>query len=201
MLMSASAHRSKPRLATHRAVPTLLIVDDEAHIRRSLVRVLSDQSFRVIEVACAEAALEVLRRESVQVIVADHNMAGMTGLDLLRSVRLRHPTVVRMMLTANDDVDVCVRAINLGEVHRLVRKPWKDDELCCTVRQAFEHAALEHELRILRKQARRQLADLRELEALHPGILSVRRDETGAINLESNESCDEASGRLVRDVS
>jgi DNA-binding NtrC family response regulator len=166
------------------AMPTLLLVDDEASMRRSLKRTLDDEPYKIIEAASAQAALEILASEPVHVILSDHNMPGMCGLDLLRMVKLRHSSVVRMMVTANDEFDVAVRAINLGEVSRLIRKPWDDDELCCSVRQAFEQAALEREVKQLRRQARRHLADLAELERRHPGIATINRDSRGAILLD-----------------
>jgi DNA-binding NtrC family response regulator len=172
--------------------PTLLIVDDEAGMRRSLRRALDDEPYTIIEAESADAALALLRTRTIHVVLSDHNMPGMTGLDFLRTVRLRHSSVVRMICTASDEFDVAVRAINLGEVSRFIRKPWDDDELRCAVRQAFEHAALEREVRRLRLQGRRQHAALLELETRYPGIAAIRRDTTGAIVLDELPEDNEA---------
>ena len=170
-------------LAT-RGIPTLLIVDDEDSMRRTLKRAIDEEPYAVIEASSAQMALEILAKETVHVILSDHNMPGMVGLDLLRMVKLRHSSVVRMMVTANDEFDVAVRAINLGEVSRFIRKPWDDDELRCSIRQAFEQAALEREVKQLRRQARRHLAELGELEKRYPGIATINRDARGAIVVE-----------------
>jgi DNA-binding NtrC family response regulator len=175
---------SKKPTDAPQAMPTLLIVDDEAPMRRSLRRCLADEGYRILEASSAEEALKILSVESVHVVLSDHNMPGMCGLDLLRTIRLRHPKLVRMIVTANREFDTAVRAINLGEVSRFVCKPWNDDELACSVRQAFEQAALERELRKLRAHAKRTVDELRTLEQRHPGITTLRRDGDGAIVVE-----------------
>lgn len=164
--------------------PTLLIVDDEKPMLRALKRSLADEGYRLLEANDAEEALKILAATPVHVVLSDHNMPGMCGLDLLRMIRLRHPNVIRMICTANREFEVAVRAINLGEVSRFVCKPWEDDELVCSVRMAFEQAAAERELRILRKHAKKTVDELRSLESAHPGITSLRRDGEGAIVID-----------------
>lgn len=176
---------------THAPVPTLLVVDDERATRRSLVRALEDEPYRIVEADSGEAALSLLGERPVHVVLSDHQMPGMTGLDLLRHVKLRRPDVARLMVTANDEFETAVRAINLGEVSRFIRKPWDDEEMRCSIRRAFEQVALEREVRKLRAQAKKQLATLRELEARHPGIGTVQRDERGAVLIEAELDADE----------
>jgi two-component system probable response regulator PhcQ len=175
--MNTKAHPVAPTSG----MPTILIVDDEAPMRRAILRALDDAPYRFLQAASGEEALEILGKEKVHVVLSDHNMPGMSGLDLLRMIRLRHSEVVRMICTANHDFETAVRAINLGEVSRFISKPWDDEELRCSVRIAFETAAVEREVRQLRTQARRQLSELRDLEKRYPGIGSVTRDRDGAI--------------------
>jgi len=163
--------------------PTLLIVDDERTMRKALMRTLSDVA-NTIEAESAEEALQILATVQVDVVLSDQDMPGMCGLDLLRMVRLRWPLVQRLIVTASHDFEVAVRAINLGEVSRFVSKPWRDDEICCSVLQAIEHAALEREVHELREQVRRTRATLLELERTYPGITMLRTDGEGAILLD-----------------
>lgn len=163
--------------------PTLLIVDDERTTRRAMSRALSDIA-PIVEAESADEALQILQSQPIHVILSDHDMPGMTGMDLLRMVRLRWPLIQRLVITASHDFDVAVRAINLGEVSRFVTKPWHDDELRCSVQQAFEHADLEREVHRLREQVRKQRSMLDELERNHPGITQLKRDARGAIVLD-----------------
>lgn len=170
--------------------PTLLIVDDDRNARTAMARELDDLC-TVVTAESAEDALQLLGHRVVHVVLSDHDMPGMCGLDLLRNVKLRWPLVQRLMITASDDFQVAVRAINLGEVSRFVTKPWREDELRCSVRQALDHAALELEVRALREQARRHHARLGELERRFPGITQLRRDTSGAILLDELDTLDE----------
>lgn len=163
--------------------PTLLIVDDERTTRRAMARALSDVA-PIVEAESAEEALQILASRPISVLLSDHDMPGMSGMDLLRMVRLRWPLIQRLVITASHDFDVAVRAINLGEVARFVTKPWQDDELRCSVQQALEHAELEREVHRLREQVRKQRSMLDDLERAHPGITQLKRDARGAILLE-----------------
>ncbi len=164
--------------------PTLLLVDDETAVRQTMLRTLERESCRVVQAASAVEAMQVLKETPVHVVLSDHNMPGLTGLELLRFIKNSFPEIVRVIITASNDFDMAVQAINLGEVSRFVRKPWVDGELCSVIRQCFEQAALVREVGKLRALARKQSAEMQELEQRHPGILDVRRDSSGAILLD-----------------
>ena len=82
---------------------TVMLVDDDAAVLHALHRALRDLPYRVIVHDCAATALDRLADESVDVVVLDHNMPGMAGLELLRRLRVDHPCVVRVMLTGQAD--------------------------------------------------------------------------------------------------
>jgi putative nucleotidyltransferase with HDIG domain len=87
----------------------------------------------------------------------------MSGVDLLAAVRERQPDLVRMMLTGYTEMDVAVEAINRGEIYRLITKPWNDEELKATLRQAFDHFDLKHEIRRLNQVTREQNLKLQDM--------------------------------------
>ncbi|HZX95053.1 MAG TPA: response regulator [Myxococcales bacterium] len=127
----------------------VLVVDDEAAVRAALKRVLEQHGWSVLCVATAEEGLLLLRRLPVQVILSDQNMPGLSGIDLLKLVQVRHPAVVRILMTADRDPEVPVRSINESEVYRFIRKPWDDADLCTVVSLAFAVARQEQEKRDL----------------------------------------------------
>jgi DNA-binding NtrC family response regulator len=118
----------------------VLIVDDEANIRQALQRLL--HGCQVFTASNADVALRILEREEMDVLITDHRMPGMTGLDLVRFVRGRWPKTLRMMLTGQTDVRLAMDAINQGEMYRFLMKPWDDLELKLEVHFAFERIAL-----------------------------------------------------------
>lgn len=72
----------------------------------------------------------MLKQTSFDAIVSDYSMgAESDGLDLLNHVKLLYPEMVRFLVTANRDLDIAVRAVNEGAVHRYFLKPWNEDQL------------------------------------------------------------------------
>jgi putative nucleotidyltransferase with HDIG domain len=111
----------------------------------------------------ASEAVELLAQHPAQVVVTDQRMPEMSGVDLLSAVRERHPDVVRMMLTGYTEINVAVDAINRGEIFRLITKPWNDDELRATIRQAFDHFDLKREIKRLNQVTREQNFKLQDM--------------------------------------
>jgi len=117
--------------------PLVLYVDDE-RANRIVFEESLKSDFRIKVVENAKSALEVLDREEVAVVVSDIRMPEVDGLELLRMVKERHPTSIRMVVTAYSDVDPILRAINEGLVARYIVKPWDRDELVQVLRWATE---------------------------------------------------------------
>jgi response regulator RpfG family c-di-GMP phosphodiesterase len=142
---------------------TVLFVDDEVNILKALQRLLRHDEMNVLCAPRATEALEILERTAVQAVVTDQRMPEMTGVDLLSKVRERQPDVVRMLLTGYTEMDVAVDAINRGQVYRLITKPWNDDELRATIRQAFDHWELKNEIKRLNQVTREQNFRLQDM--------------------------------------
>ena len=142
---------------------TVLFVDDEVNILKALQRLLRSEHMNVLCASRAQEALELLDKQPCQVVVTDQRMPEMSGVDLLSQVRQRFPDIVRMMLTGYTEMDVAVDAINRGEIYRLITKPWNDDELRATIRQAFDHSDLKNEIKRLNQVTREQNFKLQDM--------------------------------------
>ena len=142
---------------------TILFVDDEVNILKALQRLLRTEDMNVLCASRAAEALELLEKHPTQVVVTDQRMPEMSGVDFLAHVRERQPDIVRMMLTGYTEMKVAVDAINRGEIYRLITKPWNDDELRATVRQAFDHADLKAEIKRLNQITREQNFKLQDM--------------------------------------
>ncbi len=152
-----------------RAESTLLLVEDDESARRALHRVLRRARCRVLDASDAVAAIAILEREPVQAIVSDHRLPGMTGIELLRTVKERWPHVQRVLLTGHADAAAIEEAVNRSELFRFVWKPWDDAHLLITVQSAIDQFwTLEENDRLTRELAARN-AELermnRELDA------------------------------------
>jgi len=142
---------------------SVLFVDDEPNILKSLQRLLRPEEMNVLCASTGMEALEILDKTPVQVFVTDQRMPEMSGVDLLSAVRERHPEIIRMMLTGFTEIKIAVEAINQGEIYRLITKPWNDDELRATIRQAFEQADLKNEIKRLNRVTREQNFKLQDM--------------------------------------
>jgi CheY-like chemotaxis protein len=103
----------------------ILIVDDEPVFLSGLFG-LFGEIYAIFTATNAETALEILAREKeIGVIVTDYRMPGMDGLTLLVRVKALHPHIVRVLMTAYADMTLVVRALNEGEIHRFIAKPYR----------------------------------------------------------------------------
>ncbi len=123
---------------------SLLIVDDEAPNLQKLKRTFIGE-YQVLEARSGEEALDILRNRAVSAIITDQRMPGLSGVELLRrSLELR-PDVVRIVLTGYTEVEDLMDAINRGQVHRYITKPWEPFGLQQCVRQELERLELQRE--------------------------------------------------------
>jgi two-component system response regulator HupR/HoxA len=166
--------------------PTVLIVDDEPRVLDSLEAILAAE-FRVLRAEGGPAALALLAREPVAVIITDYRMPGMTGVELLRQSQDVQPDALRIVLTAYTDVDSLMEAVNTGRIYHFVPKPWDPKALMVVVRRAVErhelveeNVRLKDELELAYNALRRDTADARarplSFERLIGGDGGLRRE-------------------------
>ncbi|MCC6642014.1 MAG: response regulator [Deltaproteobacteria bacterium] len=173
---------------------SLLLVDDEVNVLRALRRVLRSEPIEVRTATRAAEALTMLDAHPAQVVVSDQRMPDATGVDLLATVRERHPDVIRLLLSAFTEVDTAIDAVNRGQVHRLIAKPWNDDELRVTLRQAFEQWDLTNEVHRLDRLTRAQNA---ELQALNRNLEAMVQDRTKQL-AQKNQDLRDAYVQTIR---
>lgn len=150
----------------------VLAVDDEPANRRAVQRALAEDC-RVLTAESGDAALALMAREPVALVIADQRMPGMSGAEFLAETVVRHPAVVRVVLTGYVDVDTLVEAINAGQVYHFLGKPWQARELRQVVRRGLESFAaaaervqLVDELRVACARAERESEQKTRLLAL-----------------------------------
>jgi signal transduction histidine kinase len=83
-------------------------------------------------------ALEIMRHHEIAVLLTDQRMPGMSGVELIEAVKTEYPDTIRMLVTAYSDIEAAIGAINRGQVHLYLRKPWEPVELKLTLTQARE---------------------------------------------------------------
>jgi len=163
---------------------TILIVDDEEKVRNALVRVLRSEGYRIFTASNSQEALTKLDEGKVDLVLADNQMPGVSGIELFFILKKRWPDTIRLLITGRADTEIAINAINKGEVYRFITKPWDPEELKVTIRQALEHHKLMRENQNLLQTVKRQANLLSDLERKHPGITELPRDEEGFYVIE-----------------
>jgi len=163
---------------------TVMFVDDEVNILKAIQRLLRHEPYQVLTASRPQEAIDLLARVEAQVVVSDQRMPEMCGVDLLSAVREQHSDMVRMMLTGFTEMNIAVEAINKGEIYRLITKPWNDDELKATLRQAFDHYDLKGEIRRLNHITREQNFKLQDMNRNLEGKVRERTKQLAEKNRE-----------------
>ncbi len=124
--------------------PSLMIVDDELHVRESLASWFTEDGYEVVTASSGKEALAILGRRHIDVVITDIKMPGMDGLELQRHIRNVDPDVVIILVTAYASVSTAVQALKEGAYDYLV-KPFDPEELSHVVEKACEKIRLKEE--------------------------------------------------------
>lgn len=154
----------------------VLYVDDDASNLAVFRAALSD-ALPLLTAGGGREALELLGQHEVAVLLTDQRMPGMTGVELMQQVRERWPDTARMLVTAYSDIDEAAAAINRGQVHHYVRKPWEPAALKALLEGARDNWLLKRQVDALQ-------VHLRETERVYSlGVVaaSVAHDLRGPL--------------------
>jgi DNA-binding NtrC family response regulator len=164
----------------------ILIVDDEAFIRENLERILAEDGYRPFSTDSGEAALRRIGEEEVDLVLLDLNLAGKSGLEVLRALREVDPEVLVIIITGYGTVESAVEALKLG-AYDYIKKPFKADAIRLIVRLALETQALRREVRALRREGQQGLpgADMvgssPQLVQIYRQVREVAKHETATV--------------------
>jgi response regulator RpfG family c-di-GMP phosphodiesterase len=115
----------------------LLVVDDEPDVCDSVHDLLRHE-FKVLKAPSAVEGARLMGENEVHIIMTDQRMPNVTGVDLLKNIRHRHPLSIRLLFTGFADLEAIIEAINHGHIFKFVKKPWQPDDLLSVVREAAQ---------------------------------------------------------------
>lgn len=140
--------------------PSILLVDDEPAVHRSVRREifywLAERNLSLVTAETGAQALEILadRHDSIELVVSDLKMPGMSGSDLLLEIHDRYPDIALILLTAYADVNEIRKAVSAA-IQSLILKPWETGHLITEMEKALR-------LRELTRENRRYLDEIRD---------------------------------------
>ncbi|MBE9547515.1 MAG: response regulator [Proteobacteria bacterium] len=144
---------------------TLLFVDDEESITKSLQRTFRKEGYEIHTALGGQEGLDLIKEagKPFSLIISDQRMPGMTGAQFLEKARKILPHAMRILLTGYSDMDAIIDAVNKGEIHKYMTKPWNDEDIVLQVRHVLEQYELiveNRRLLALTKKQNRELAEL-----------------------------------------
>ena len=145
---------------------TLLIVDDEAAIRKLLLQKLSGEGYQCKEADSARQALNMLETHPIALAILDIKMPGKSGIELLPEIKSGCPDTAVIMATAVNDINVAIQCLKQG-ADDYICKPFNLEEVSLSVQRALEKRRLQLEIReyqqYLEERIEEQTADIRKL--------------------------------------
>lgn len=133
----------------------ILLVDDEEDNLMLLYRTLRGR-YEITRTTSPKEAMELLKDNFFHLVISDHKMPEIDGVELLKFVNAHYPDTVKILLTAYSDASILIDAINSAKIYRYIKKPFSPDELVMIVEASLEYFQL-------KKDNERLINDLKEL--------------------------------------
>lgn len=179
----------------------ILYVDDELENLEGFQFTFMNQ-FNISTALSAKKALEILDLQKVKVVISDQKMPEMSGIELMKIIKEKHPDIIRIILTAYADIENAIEAINSGEIYRYLAKPWNKTDLNLTIQNALDTYNLREEnknlINNLQKTNEQLVEKIKQLE-ISENELRQSNEEYQTLNEEyqsQNEELSEANQRI-----
>lgn len=135
--------------------PTILVVEDEDLMRSILTGLLSDAGYRALAASSGEQALEMFAAEAPALTISDIALGKMDGIALLDRIKQLDAEAIVIMITAYSSVETAIAALRKG-AYDYITKPFINEDILQTVRNALRQRDLFRENRYLRRELKRQ---------------------------------------------
>ena len=135
--------------------PTIMIVDDEENVLKSMRDLLSED-YHIITAGGGAEALALIQGmeqpQNISLVISDKKMSGLNGIQLFEKLKDEIPNTIRIILTAFDEKKDIIEAINKAKIHEFILKPFDEDDLKIKVKRAVETFEIKKELDEYRRQ-------------------------------------------------
>lgn len=173
---------------------TILVVDDEIQVGQAISRILACTGARVLFADSGRSALETIEQQErpISLILSDQRMPGISGTQLLETVKQTCPDTIRYLMTGYSDSSAVVEAVNKGAIHYYLKKPWDNDELLRAVKTGLiRHEVIMENHRLFRL-AKKQTSKLY--------ALNLQLKESARTHKQTIDELDEQIRRLKRQI-
>ncbi|MBN2373407.1 response regulator [bacterium] len=116
----------------------ILIVDNDKSVANALKRSLWQEGYRILTANSGTEALSKMETLNCQLVLADQKMPNMTGIELLSQIKEKYPDTIKILITAQVDLDDIAKDIEKNGIFELITKPWDPEELKNVIRKGLE---------------------------------------------------------------
>ena len=156
----------------------ILFVDDEKLVLSALKDLFIADNYAIFTAENGHDALNLLKKEPVDLIISDQRLRGIKGVELLRRSKEFAPDSVRIIVAGHTNIDVAIDSINKGEIYRYITKPWDNYELKAIVRDALKFVKFKKENARLLELTAKQNLELKEFnEKLQEDVNTLTKDK------------------------
>lgn len=173
----------RDEILNYRDFPVLYVDDEPENLR--IFELTFKREFKILVASSGQEALDIINTRPVALVLSDHRMPGMTGVEFLSRVCELDSKTVRIMVTAFGDAETLQAAVNNGSIYRFIPKPWSPEEMRVSLRRGIEVYALEsdrtellRELTLLNQVSKRINREL-DLDALMDLLVDTITGEFG----------------------
>jgi len=137
----------------------ILVIDDEKDIRDGVERILTRMDLNVLKASQGDEGLDILKKETISIVLLDMKMPGMDGMEVLRLIRELDESILVIVITGFATVETAIEAMKRG-AYDFIPKPFEPDQLRIVINRATERIRLTHETELLEKERQKTLLDL-----------------------------------------
>ncbi|MEI6306432.1 MAG: response regulator, partial [Deltaproteobacteria bacterium] len=184
----------------------LLVVDDEAVIRDGLKRILESEAFAVQTCSSGFKAIEIMQKEIFDLIITDLKMPGMSGIEVLKSVRTLQPGIPVILITGFASIDTAVDAMKNG-ASDYISKPFAPDLLLEKVRNALSQRSVSVDEIFLKKEISEHhgfhhfIGESKEMQKVYHRIMHVAATNSTVLITGESGTGKELAARAIHDNS
>ena len=153
--------------------PSILVVDDEPNSLFGICQILTDEGFKVFPAENGRKALEILKADTINLILTDEKMPDLSGMELLSDVKRIDPKIPVMFVTAYGSISMAVEALKHGAFYFFEKPVFNNlEQFLAIVRQALKTQRMEEELDHLRKEVSEKYS-FPNIIGHHPKMLEI----------------------------
>ena len=161
---------------------TIMCVDDEENILRSLKRLLRNEGYRQLNASSGEEALRILKKNEVHLVICDQRMSRMSGTEFMAIVKDNYPDTIRVILSGYTEVDSITESINKGHIYKFFLKPWNDQNLKLEIKQALE----QYDLIQTNKNLSKKISEQNEkLKSINENLEMLVKERTRELEIQN----------------